>query len=78
MARGAHLGLQVVGVFVIEPDVGVVAVGDAVGGDPVLLVPPPLGDEPRHQAGGSQVQLEPLVLIGSLGTPTTAGVDVTF
>ena len=73
-----YLGLQVVGVFVIEPDLGVVAVGDAVGGDPVLLVSPPLGDEPSHQAGGAQVELEPLVLIGSLGTPTTAGVDVTF
>ena len=73
-----YLGLQVVGVFIVEPDVGVVAVGDAVGGDPVLLVSPPLGDEPSHQAGGAQVELEPLVLIGSLGTPTTAGVDVAF
>ena len=89
-----YLGLQVVGVFVIEPDLGVVAVGDAVGGDPVLLVPPSLGDQTRHQTGGTQVQLQPLVLckqqhhtpsltsqqptIRSLRTPATAGVDVTF
>ena len=57
-----YLGLQVVGVFIVEPDVGVVAVGDAVGGDPVLLVSSPLGDQTRHQTGGTQVQLEPLVL----------------
>ena len=50
-----YLGLQVVGVFIVEPDVGVVAVGDAVGGDPVLLVSPPLGDEPGDQTGRSQV-----------------------
>ena len=50
-----YLGLQVVGVFIIEPDLGVVAVGDAVGGHPVLLVSPPLGDEPRDQTGRSQV-----------------------
>ena len=73
-----YLGLQVVGVFIIEPDLGVVAVGDAVGGHPVLLVSPALGDEARDQAGRSQVQLEPLVLIRPLGTPPTAGVDVTF
>ena len=73
-----YLGLQVVGVFIIEPDFGVVAVGDAVGGHPVLLVSPALGDEPRDQAGRSQVQLQPLVLIRPLGTPTTAGVDVAF
>ena len=57
-----YLGLQVVGVFIIEPDLGVVAVGDAVGGHPVLLVSSPLGDQTRHQTGGTQVQLEPLVL----------------
>ena len=73
-----YLGLQVVGVFVIEPDLGVVAVGDAVGGHPVLLVSPALGDEASDQAGRSQVQLEPLVLIRPLGTPPTAGVDVAF
>ena len=73
-----YLGLQVVGVFIIEPDLGVVAVGDAVGGHPVLLVSPPLGDEPSDQAGRAQVQLQPLVLVRSLGTPTTAGVDVAF
>ena len=48
-----YLGLQVVGVFIVEPDVGVVAVGDAVGGDPVLLVSSPLRDKTRHQAGGT-------------------------
>ena len=73
-----YLGLQVVGVFVIEPDLGVVAVGDAVGGHPVLLVSPSLGDEPSDKTGRSQVHLKPLVLIGSLGTPPTAGVDMAF
>ena len=57
-----YLGLQVVGVLVVKPDLGVVAVAQAVGGHPVLLVSPALGDEPRHQAGRSQVQLQPLVL----------------
>ena len=50
-----YLGLQVIGVFVIEPNLSIVTVGDAVGGDPVLLVSPPLGDEPRDQTGRSQV-----------------------
>ena len=57
-----YLGLQVVGVFVIEPNLSIVTVGDAVGGHPVLLVSSPLGDQTRHQTGGTQVQLEPLVL----------------
>ena len=48
-----YLGLQVVGVFVIEPNLSIVTVGDAVGGDPVLLVSSPLRDKTRHQAGGT-------------------------
>lgn len=62
MARGAHLGLQVVGVLVVEPDLGVVAVAEAVAGDPGLLVAAALGDDPRHLGGRAQVQLQPLVL----------------
>ena len=43
-----YLGLQVVSVLVVEPDLGVVAVAQAVGGDPVLLVAPALGHDSRH------------------------------
>ena len=35
-----YLGLQVVCVLVVEPELGVVAVGEGVGGDPVFLVAP--------------------------------------
>ena len=35
-----YLGLQVVCVLVVEPELGVVAVGEGVGGDPVFLVSP--------------------------------------
>ena len=57
-----YLSLQVVGVLVVEPDVGVVGVGEGVAGDPVPLVPPPPGHDPRHGRGRTQVQLQPLVL----------------
>ena len=59
---GVYLGLQVVGVLVVKPYLGVVAVAQAVGGHPVPLVPPPLGDQPRDQGGRAQVQLQPLVV----------------
>ena len=45
---GVYLGLQVVSVLVVEPDLGVVAVAQAVGGDPVLLVAPALCHDSRH------------------------------
>ena len=57
-----YLGLQVVCVFVIEPNLSIVTVGDAVRGDPVLFVGPAPRDDPSDQGGGSQVQLQPLVL----------------
>merc|ERR1719384_343247 len=41
-----YLGLQVVGVLVVKPDLGVVAVAQAVGGHPVLLVSSTLGHYP--------------------------------
>ena len=50
-----YLGLQVVGVFVIEPYLGIVTVGDAVRGDPVLLVPSRLGDQTCDEARGPEV-----------------------
>ena len=56
-----YLGLQVVGVLVVEPDVGVVGVGEGVRGDPVLFVGPAPRDDPSDQGGGPQVQLQPLV-----------------
>lgn len=62
VARGPHLGLQVVGVLVVEPDLGVVAVAEAVAGDPGLLVAATLRHDPRHLRGRAQVQLQPLVL----------------
>ena len=59
---GVYLGLQVVGVLVVKPDLGVVAVAQAVGGHPVLLVSPALGHDPSDQSGRPQVQLQPLVI----------------
>ena len=57
-----YLGLQVIGVFVIEPNLSIVTVGDAVGGHPVLLVSSTLGHYPRDQGGWAQVQLQPLMI----------------
>ena len=58
----SYLRLQVVSVLVVKPNLGVVTVGEAVAGDPVLLVSPP----PRHnavdQGGRTQVHLQPLVI----------------
>ena len=51
-----------VGVLVVKPDLGVVAVAQAVGGHPVLLVSPALGHDPGDQGGRTQVQLQPLVI----------------
>ena len=57
---GVYLGLQMVGVLVVKPDLGVIAVAQAVGGHPVLLVSPTLGHNPGDQGGRPQVQLQPL------------------
>ena len=57
-----YLGLQMVGVLVVEPHIAVVGVGHAVGGHPVLLVSPPSGHQPSDAGGGTKVQLQPLVL----------------
>ena len=59
---GVYLGLQVVGVLVVKPDLGVVAVAQAVGGHPVLLVSAALGHDAGDQGGWAQVQLEPLMV----------------
>ena len=59
---GVYLGLQVVGVLVVKPDLGVVAVAQAVGGHPVLLVSSALGHYPSDQGGWAQVQLQPLMI----------------
>ena len=59
-----YLGLQVVGVLVVEPYLGVVAVRDTVRGHPVLLVTSPLGRDVnrifknfRHFTGSFKSQL---------------------
>ena len=57
-----YLGLEVVCVLVVEPDVGIVGVGEGVAGHPVPLVPPAPCQDPRHPGCRSQVQLQPLVL----------------
>ena len=57
-----YLGLQVVGVLVVEPYLGVVAVAHGVARHPVPLVRPPLGHDAGDQCWGSQVHLEPLVV----------------
>ena len=57
-----YLGLEMISVLVVEPYLGVVAVADAVRGDPVPLVSPTLGHDTSHQSRGSQVQLQPLML----------------
>ena len=65
MGQGAgviYLGLQVVCVLVVKPYLGVVTVGEAVAGHPVLLVAPAPGEDPGDQGRRTQVQLQPLVL----------------
>ena len=57
-----YLGLQVVCVLVVKPYLGVVTVGEAVAGHPVLLVAPAPGEDPGDQGRRTQVQLQPLVL----------------
>ena len=57
-----YLGLQVVRVLVVKPYLGVVTVGEAVAGHPVLLVTPAPCEDPGDQGRRTQVQLKPLVL----------------
>ena len=57
-----YLGLQVVGVLVVEPYLGVVAVAHGVACHPVSLVRPPLGHDASDQGWGTQVHLKPLVV----------------
>ena len=59
---GVYLGLQVVGVLVVKPNLGVVAVAQAVARHPVLLVSATLGHNAGYQGGRAEVQLEPLVI----------------
>ena len=59
---GVYLGLQVVGVLVVKPYLGVIAVAQAVARHPVLLVSATLGHYPRNQGGRAEVKLEPLVI----------------
>ena len=58
----SYLRLQVVSVLVVKPNLGVVTVGEAVAGHPVLLVPPPPRHDPVHQGGRAQIHLQPLVV----------------
>ena len=58
----SYLRLQVVSVLVVKPNLGVVTVGEAVAGDPVLLVPPTSRHNPVDQRGRAQVHLQPLVI----------------
>ena len=57
-----YLGLQMVGVLVVEPHIAVVGVGHAVGGHPVLLVTPPSGYEASHHGRRTKVKLQPLTV----------------
>ena len=47
----SYLRLQMVCVLVVKPNLGVVTVGEAVAGHPVLLVPPPPRHDPVDQGG---------------------------
>jgi hypothetical protein len=57
----------VVGVFVKEPDGGVVRVGHGVGGDEPLPVTLAACDETRHRRRRPEVELQPLVFWASKG-----------
>lgn len=59
-----YLRLQVIGVLVVKPYLGVVTVGQAVAGHPVLLVTAAPRHHPVDQGGRAQVQLQPLVPCG--------------
>ena len=56
-----YLWIEMTGVLVEVPDVGVVAVGDAEASDPLLAtVAPPLRHDARHESGRAHVEHQPL------------------